>query len=156
MIFTDESTIQLESHARKSFRKKDAPRKLKYHHKHPPKAHKWAGISNRGATCIAMFNGTVNATQYGDILYISLILFIQAVYPARHRLCQDNSPKHTSCYIQDVFKKSKINWWKSPAESPDLNLINKVWGTMKTSLQDKHKPRNVGELKEGFEHFGGR
>ena len=43
-IFTDECTVQLECHRRKSFRKKNAPRKLKYRHKHPPKIHMWAGI----------------------------------------------------------------------------------------------------------------
>ena len=40
------------------------------------------------------------------------------------------------------------SWWKSPAESPDLNPIEKVWGSMKTYLTDKHKPRNLEELKE--------
>ena len=153
VIFTDESTIQLESHRRKSFRKKNAPRKLKYRHKHPPKVHVWAGISKRGATCIVMFSGTMNATRYGDILSTSLIPFIRAVYPSRHRLYQDNDPKHTSRYIQDYFEKNKINWWKNPAESPDLNPIEKVWGMMKTFLRDKHKPRNLGELKEGIERF---
>ena len=36
VIFTDESTIQLQYHRRISFRKK-TPRKLKYRHKHPLK-----------------------------------------------------------------------------------------------------------------------
>ena len=44
-IFTDECTVQLECHRKKSFRKTDAPRKLKYRHKHPPKVQVWAGIS---------------------------------------------------------------------------------------------------------------
>ena len=34
-IFADESSIQLECHRRKCFRKRGAPRKLKYKHKHP-------------------------------------------------------------------------------------------------------------------------
>jgi len=48
---------------------------------------------------------------------------------------------------------NRINWWKSPAESPDLNPIEKVWGSMKTYLRDKHKPRNLAELKEGIRTY---
>lgn len=49
VIFTDECTVQLECHRRKSFRQKNAPRKLMYRHKHPPKIHMWGGISKKGA-----------------------------------------------------------------------------------------------------------
>ena len=68
VIFTDESTIILEVHRRKSFRKKGQPRKLKYKHKHPLKIHVWAGISMQGATRIVMFDGILTATRYRNIL----------------------------------------------------------------------------------------
>ena len=153
VIFTDECTVQLECHRRKSFRKKNAPRKLKYKHKHPPKIHVWAGISKRGDTRLVMFQGILTATRYGDILSASLIPFIQETYQEDHRLYQDNDPKHTSRYIQNFFAANKINWWKSPAESPDLNPIEKVWGSMKNFLRNKHKPKNMLELKEGIKLF---
>ena len=34
-----------------------------------------------------------------------------------------NDPKHTSHYAQDFITGQEINWWKMPAESPDLNPI---------------------------------
>jgi len=153
VIFTDESTVQLECHRRKCFRKKKTPRKLKYKHKHPPKLHVWGGISKQGATQLVIFDGIMNATRYGDILKASLVPFIQKSYPESHRFYQDNDPKHTSKYIQQFFQMNRINWWKSPAESPDLNPIEKVWGSMKTYLRDKHKPRNLAELKEGIRTY---
>ena len=153
VIFTDECTVQLECHRRKSFQKKNAPRKLKYRHKHPPKVHVWAGISKRGATCLVMFQGIMTATRYGDILTASLIPLVHKAYPDGYRLYQDNDPKHTSRYIQAFFACNSITWWKSPAESPDLNPIEKVWGSMKNFLREKHKPRNMGELKEGIRTF---
>ena len=73
-----------------------------------------------------MFQGIMTATKYGDILSASLVPFVQKTYPDGHRLYQDNDPKHTSRYIQAFFDAKKINWWKSPAESPDLNPIEKV------------------------------
>ena len=153
VIFTDESSIVLEVHRRKSFRKRGQPRKLKYKHKHPLKIHVWAGISKQGATGIVMFNGILTATRYADILSASLIPFIQTAYSDGHRLYQDNDPKHTSRYIQHFFEEHDITWWKSPAESPDLNPIEKVWGSMKTYLRDKHKPKNMADLKAGIKLY---
>ena len=68
VIFTDESSIQLERHRRKYFRRRGTPRKLKNKHKHPLKVHLWAGVSKRGATGIVIFTGIMTATRYGDIL----------------------------------------------------------------------------------------
>ena len=100
-----------------------------------------------------MFTGIMTATKYGDILTASLVPFLRKHYPNGHRLYQDNDPKHTSRYIQAIFLTNGINWWKSPAESPDLNPIEKVWGSLKHYLRDKHKPRNVPELKEGIKNY---
>ena len=46
-----------------------------------------------------------------------------------------------------------MNWWKSPAESPNLNPIELVWGSMKTYLRDKHKPKNLEQLKDGIRTY---
>ena len=43
VIFTDESSIQLEQHSRVCFRKRSQPRKLKQRAKHPVKIHIWGG-----------------------------------------------------------------------------------------------------------------
>ena len=39
------------------------------------------------------------------------------------------------------------------AESPDLNPIEKVWASMKTYLRDKHKPKNMAQLKAGIKLY---
>ena len=109
VIFTNESTIQLDCHRRKSFRKRGAPRKLKYGHKHPPKLHVWAGISRRGATNIVMFDSIMTATRYGDILSASLVPFIKEKYPSSHRLYQDNDPKHTAATFKVFLRNTILN-----------------------------------------------
>ena len=134
MIFTDELIVQLECHQRKCFHKKKMPRRLKYRHKHPPKVNVWCGISKQGATQLVMFSGIMNATKYGDIPSASLVPFIAERFPPTHRLYQDNDLKHTSRYIQRFFADNRMNWWKSPAVNPDLNLIELVWGLIKMYL----------------------
>ena len=86
VIFTDESTVQLECHRQKCFQKKKTPRKFKYKHKHPPKVHVWGRISKQGATQLVIFDGIMNATRYGDILKASIVPFINKSYPECHRL----------------------------------------------------------------------
>ena len=100
-----------------------------------------------------MFSGIMNATRYSDILSASLVPFLKEMYPHGHRLYQDNDPKHTNKYIQRYFEANGVNWWKSPAESPDLNPIELVWGSMKNFIRDKLKPKNLGELKEGIRKY---
>ena len=60
---------------------------------------------------------------------------------------------HTSRYIQSFFAENDVTWWMSSAESPDLNPIEKVWGSMKTYLGDKYKPRTLPRLKEGIRTY---
>ena len=153
VIFTDESTIQLDHHSRVCFRKRLQPRALKQRPKHPIKIHVWGGISKKGATRIIMFSGNMNAQRLKRILEAGLVPFINELFPAGHRLYQDNDPKHTSEYISDFFEEQGINWWATPPESPDLNPIENIWGSLKQYLRTTYKPRNLDELKSGIQQF---
>lgn len=55
VIWSDETSVQLECHRRHSFRKRGQAPKLKLRPKHPVKVHVWAGISKRGATRVCIF-----------------------------------------------------------------------------------------------------
>ena len=63
ILFTDESSVMLETHRKKCYRKIGAPRKLKPHPKHPMKVHVWGGISKQGATSIVIFMGIMTTTR---------------------------------------------------------------------------------------------
>ena len=153
VIFCDECSVQLDHHGRLCFRQKLQPRRLKGRPKHPAKIHIWGGISVCGATQIVMFSGNMDAIRFGEILKASLLPFIQQCHPRGHRLYQDNDPKHTSKYIEKFFEKNRIVWWRSPAESPDLNPIENIWGSLKQYLRTQYKPHNLDELKQGIMRF---
>ena len=77
VVWTDECTVQLESHRRIAFHKKGEPVKYKMKPKHPPKVNIWAGISHRGATKVVIFSGIMTATRYVDILEADLLPFLE-------------------------------------------------------------------------------
>ena len=140
VIWTDESSIQLQSHRKTVYQKRGQPIRLARVPKHPPKIHVWGGISARGATPIVMFTGILIATRYTRILDAALVPFLKQHYPDGHRFQQDNDPKHTSRWAQAYFKQQRINWWHTPASSPDLNPIENIWGSMKQYLRTLTAP----------------
>ena len=153
VIFSDESTVALEKHGKLTFRRRGQPRKLKPRAKHPVKVHVWGTISSKGASAVILFTGIMNANRNTQILEAGLLPLIRQKFRRRHRFQQDNDPKHTSKFAQNYMTTKKINWWKTPPESPDLNPIENVWGTMKRYLRTKYKPKNLADLKEGIKEF---
>lgn len=67
---------------------------------------------------------------------------------------QDNDPKHRSNLAQGFFTDNGINWWKIPAESPDLNPIENMWHELKEHIRRQVKPNKTKEeLIDGIKDF---
>ena len=161
VIFTDESSFQLGNNRQIAISKvirnekgkiifKDTPQVPRV--KHPLKVHVWGGISRNGPTKLLIFNGIMDAEFYTrKILEETLLPSINHLYPTplSHRFWQDNDPKHTSKMAKKFIEQNNINWYKTPAESPDLNMIENVWSTMKYYVS-KENPKNQKELVDSI------
>ena len=75
----------------------------------------------------------MNRSLYIEILGESLLPFVKAVFPDSHRFMADNNPKHTSKDAIKYLEDNGIYWWRTPAESPDLNPIENLWHELKVS-----------------------
>ncbi len=154
VIWTDECNIQLEQNGTLTYHRWWEPCPQKGKPKHPYKVSVWAGISKRGASKILTFEGIMEKTFFcEDILQKTLKPFIDERFPDGHRFMQDNDPKHTSILARETMEKEGINWWKTPAESPDLNPIENFWHELKNHLRMEVKPRTAGELLKGIQDF---
>lgn len=154
VIWTDETSVQLESHRRFCYRKKGELPTPKPRPKHPLKVHVWAGISMQGPTPVCIFTGTMDAEGYVTILKGALLPFLRTKFANReHRFMQDNDPKHTSLRARRFFKENHVNWWRTPPESPDCNPIENLWYELKEHLRAREKPRTQAELVAGIEMF---
>ena len=155
VIWSDETTVQLETHWRRYYRKEGEKARLKPRPKHPVKLHVWAGIRKKGPTGVCVFEGIMNAAIYCEILQRTLIPFIQDNFPAplTHRFMQDNDPKHTSRLACKFFEDHQINWWHTPPESSDSNPIENLWHELKEFIRREVKPRNKEQLADGICRF---
>ena len=122
--------------------------------KHPYKFHVWAGIILRGWTGIGIFTGTMDRYLYVNILQQTLLPFIRDVFPNSHRFMTGNDPKHCFNYTKkDFVQSNSINWWRTPAESPDLIPIEYIWHELKEYLRRGVKPTTKEELVQGIVQF---
>ena len=153
-IFTDECYVQLHDNKIVVYRLKDSVAPLIPMPKHPYKVHVWAGTSRRGTTSILIFDGIMKSSFYIDsILTLGLLPFIKRVFPDRHRLQQDNDPKHIAKLTQQFMKSNEINWWDVwLSESPDFNPIEMVWSMMKCRLS-KMESKTKEDLQNSIRQF---
>ena len=70
---------------------------------------------------------------YMDILNQTLVSFILCLYPDGHRFMADNDPKHTSKAAREFLEEKDVFWWRTLAESPDLNPIENLCHELKVN-----------------------
>ena len=68
--------------------------------------------------------------MYVKILEQTLLHFLKTTFLDVHLFQQGNDPKCTSKVVEQWFVTDH-NWWKTPAESQDMNPIENLWHELK-------------------------
>ncbi len=152
VLFSDESKfcISFGNQGPRVWRKSGEaqnPCCLKSSVKFPQSVMIWAAMSSAGVGPLCFLKSTVNAAIYQEILEHFMLPSADKLYgDADFIFQQDLAPVHTAKGTKSWFSDHGVTVLDWPANSPDLNLIENLWGIVKRKMRDT-RPNNADELK---------
>ncbi len=120
---------------------------LKSSVKFPQSVMIWAAMSSAGVGPLFFLKSTVNAAIYQEILEHFMLPSADKLYgDADFIFQQDLAPAHSAKCTKSLFNDHGVTVLDWPANSPDLNPIENLWGIVKRKMRDT-RPNNADELK---------
>ncbi len=152
VLFSDESKfcISFGNQGPRIWRKSGEaqnPCCLKSSVKFPQSVMIWAAMSSAGVGPLCFLKSTVNTAIYQEILGDFMLPSADKLYgDADFIFQQDLAPAHTAKGTKSWFNDHGVTVLDWPANSPDLNPIENLWGIVKRKMRDT-RPNNADDLK---------
>ena len=111
----------------------------------------WASIIAHGKSEFVFINDRLNSEKYQTILENHLLPLISFRNDSDFIFKQDNAPVHTARSTHKWFEQQHISVLEWPANSPDLNIIENVWGIISRDIYGQNKTyHSIPQLKEAI------
>ncbi len=124
-----------------------SPSCMKSSVKFPQSVMIWAAMSSAGVGPLCFLKSTVNAAIYQEILEHFMLPSADKLYgDADFIFQQDLATAHTAKGTKSWFNDHGVGVLDWPANSPDLNPIENLWGIVKRKMRDT-TPNNADDLK---------
>ena len=110
----------------------------------------WAAIGYKNKGNIVFLSGKVTSEKYKEVLEGQKDSFL-LMGGSKYIFQQDNAPVHTAKKLKEWLKTAKMRTMEWPARSPDLNIIESMWGMLSRLVYKDGKQFNsLSELRESI------
>jgi hypothetical protein len=142
LFFSNETMVEANQrktqYVRKSVSEKLQPQHCYQRQAYPPRLMIWGCISSEGPGQLYKVEGSMNSTQYCEVIGNCLLPQAQTWYPQLEWIFQqDNAPCHTSRVTRNYLQQVGVNVLQWPPNSPDLNPIETAWALLKKEFHNE-------------------
>ncbi|CAH2100518.1 unnamed protein product [Euphydryas editha] len=111
----------------------------------------WGAISYNGPIDLVVIQGRQNSRSYINLLKKEICKFSSATDDKSFIFQHDNASIHRAHDVRQWFQQNNINVLDWPSLSPDLNIIENVWGWLSRELYKNGKQyNNKQDLEKGI------